>query len=295
MSHSFGGDWTQEKLERVRKYLSAYTTLMKGNERSRHLRIAYIDAFAGTGYRTLRQDQDPNSLMLPLLAEPEPQQFLDGSARIALKVEPQFDKYIFIEKDEKRFQELRKLEDEFQALKSKITLIKQDANTYLTDLCQNYNWSNNRAVLFLDPYGMQVDWQTIQAIARTKAIDLWYLFPMGVAVNRLLKKNGQINEDWQQSLNRIFGEAGWYDEFYKSETTPGLFGEETRINKTSDFASSIQMYFIKRLKTVFPSVAENPLTLYNSRNNPLYLLCFASANEKGGPTAIKIAQHILRR
>jgi hypothetical protein len=35
-------------------------------------------------------------------------------------------------------------------------------------------------VLFLDPYGMQVDWTTIEAIARTKAIDLRVLFPLGI-------------------------------------------------------------------------------------------------------------------
>jgi three-Cys-motif partner protein len=47
---SFGGEWTSEKLVRVRKYLGAYATIM----RKQHFRFAYIDAFAGTGYRTLR-------------------------------------------------------------------------------------------------------------------------------------------------------------------------------------------------------------------------------------------------
>ena len=47
-SHLFGGDWTAEKLERVRKYLVAYATIMK----EKRFRFAYIDAFAGTGYRT---------------------------------------------------------------------------------------------------------------------------------------------------------------------------------------------------------------------------------------------------
>ena len=39
------------------------------------------------------------------------------------------------------------------------------------------DWSLHRAVLFLDPYGMQVEWATIEAVAKTKAIDLWLLFP----------------------------------------------------------------------------------------------------------------------
>ncbi|WP_375494674.1 hypothetical protein [uncultured Nostoc sp.] len=44
------------------------------------------------------------------------------------------------------------------------------------------NWRSNRAVLFLDPFGMQIPWSTIEAIAHTEAIDLWYLFPLGVAM-----------------------------------------------------------------------------------------------------------------
>ncbi len=35
--------------------------------------------------------------------------------------------------------------------------------------------------------------------------------------------------------------------------------------------------------------------LYNSQNVPLYLFCFASANPKGAPTALKIANDLLKR
>ena len=44
---------------------------------------------------------------------------------------------------------------------------------------------------------MQVQWDTMKAIAETKAIDLWILFPLGVAVNRLLKKDGNIEDSWR--------------------------------------------------------------------------------------------------
>ena len=36
---------------------------------------------------------------------------------------------------------------------------------------------------------MQVDWSTFEAIAATKAIDLWILFPLGQAANRLPSRN----------------------------------------------------------------------------------------------------------
>jgi len=84
---------------------------------------------------------------------------------------------------------LLKLKEEFKDKEKKIDLINTDANSWIIDRCNNYKWQNNRAVLFLDPYGMQVNWETIKAIANTEAIDLWYLFPFGIGVNRLLKKD----------------------------------------------------------------------------------------------------------
>lgn len=252
-------------------------------------RFAYIDAFAGTGYRTIKREEGQEELPFPDLDS-----FLDGSARIALQVEPRFTRYIFVEQSESRFAELQKLKEEFPHLQNDIILVNTDANSYLQDLCLNYSWKTNRAVLFLDPFGLQVGWDTIVAIANIKAIDLWYLFPLGVAVNRMLTKNGQIRVVWRDRLNKLFGDDGWYDVFYRAAKTTSLFGEEEAIQKIGDFGL-IERYFVERLKTVFAGVAENPLPLLNSHNNPLYLLCFSSGNPKGAKTAIKIAQDILRR
>ena len=250
----------------------------------------HIDAFAGTGYRTNRQDINPNELMFPEIAEQEVQRFLDGSARIALQVQPKFQKYILIEKDENRFAELQRLKVEFPS--DDIELVQSDANEYLNDLCGK-DWRGHRAVLFLDPYGMEVEWQTVTAIADTRAIDLWILFPLGIAVNRLLKRNGDVDTTVRHKLDRFFGTTAWYDTFYEIASSPTLFGEEMVIRKKSDF-QSIAQYFVERLQTVFTGVANNPLPLYNSKNNPLYLLCFAAGNPRGASTAVKIAQDILR-
>jgi three-Cys-motif partner protein len=60
--HQFGGDWTNEKLERVRKYLHEYTKIFNANPRAKKLHTIYVDAFAGTGYRTSKSDQPRRSL-----------------------------------------------------------------------------------------------------------------------------------------------------------------------------------------------------------------------------------------
>lgn len=297
-AHKFGGDWTSTKLDLLAKYLKAYTTALKDKPTAdRPFKKAYIDAFAGTGYRTMRNEADPAesaNLLLPDLAEPAPQELLDGSARLALKTEPQFDRYIFIDSNKDRVKQLEALKSEFPDLAPRIKVEKGDANKEIQKLCgKQMNWSERRAVLFLDPYGMQVEWDTIAAIAATKAIDLWLLFPLGIGVNRLVTRSGNIPEGWQRRLDILLGTTKWRDEFYSVERTPTLFGgDEERVVKATK--ETIGRYFNDRLKTVFAGVADKPAVLRNSANCPLYLFCFAAGNAKGAPIALKIANHLLK-
>lgn len=287
----FGGDWTTEKLERVKKYLQAYVRIMN----KQNFRFLYIDAFAGTGYVELKDKQEDKIASLLLdLAKAEPQRFIQGSAQVALQIEPSFHKYVLIEKSSRRCCELEKLKNSYPHLAERIVIINREANEVIREICKKINWYGTRAVMFLDPYGMQVRWDTIEAIAETKAIDLWLLFPLGVAVNRMLKNDGNINESWAEKLDIIFGTRDWYGEFYKPMVKPSLFGNISTTEKVATI-QDIGNYFIRRLKTVFAGVAENPLPLYNLKKNPLFLLCFAAGNPKGAPTAIKIAQDILRK
>ncbi len=261
--------------------------------RKKRYRFAYVDAFAGTGYVDGKDGDTGGDLMFPELAEPEVREFVDGSARVALQVEPRFEKYIFIEKQEGRSQQLEHLRIEFPDKADDIKIEPGEANAYLQEFCGNRTWKDHRAVLFLDPYGMQVEWKTIKAIAETQAIDLWLLFPLGVAVNRLLRRDGLMNEGWRHRLDLMFGDSGWLARFYKTGDEQTLFGPEKKTEKTADF-KAIGRYFVERLETLFPKVAKHPLTLFNSRNCPLYLLCFAAANPKAAALAVGIAQDILR-
>jgi three-Cys-motif partner protein len=208
-------------------------------------------------------------------------------------VEPPFNRFFFIERSPKRVKDLEKLRKEFPQRASAIQIEQGDANNVLLRWCQQSDWQRHRAVVFLDPYGMQVDWKTIEAIAATKAIDLWLLFPLGVAVNRLLTKNEPPRINWAEALTRLFGNEEWKQEFYAKKTERNLFGEEQTERKEANF-DRIGRYFLKRLKSVFAQVVPNPLILRNSRGVPIYLLCFAAGNPTGAPTAVKIAKDILQ-
>jgi three-Cys-motif partner protein len=277
---------TTSKLAILAEYLKAYTIAL----RKQPFRTAYIDAFAGTGYRALAAEDSPADLRFPDLAAPAPQALLDGSARIALKAEPRFNKYIFIERNAERCGELEALKAEFP-LAADIDVRRGDANEEIRLLCSK-DWTTRRAVMFLDPYGMQVEWATVEAVAATNAIDLWILFPLGIGVNRLLTRSGEIPPSWRRRLDLLLGSMEWYDAFYKVEHVPTLFdAPDTRIVKAT--TETIGQYFNSRLGQIFSGVAPKPRVLLNSANCPLYLLCFAVGNSNGAPIALRIANHLL--
>jgi len=295
VTHEFGGDWTSEKLACLGEYLHAYTQILRKNPKAQYLTITYVDAFAGTGYRSKPRIENQDALPSMDFDDADGQSYLKGSARIALEVEPSFHTYLFIDKNPLHIQELERMKLDFPFKSFKIRIEQAEANIFLKGLvCARTDWKTNRAVVFLDPYGMQVDWSLIESIAKTKAIDLWWLFPLGMAVNRLLTRDKMPPEEWATALTKTFGTDDWKREFYSQTTVQTLFGIEDQLCKRAEF-DIIGKFIIDRLKTVFTAVADEPLQLCNSRNNPIYLLCFAAGNPTGASTAVKIAKYILER
>jgi three-Cys-motif partner protein len=283
MRHEFGGEWTETKLAILAKYLRAYTTALKNQP----FELLYIDAFAGTGTRSAKRAA-PDLPLFDSENDAERVEFLDGSAMIALRTEPAFHRYFFIEQSESRCAELEGVARAFP--NRKIEICHGDANEVVQELCRR-NWNRSRGVLFLDPYGMQVDWATLEAVARTRAIDLWLLFPLGIGIQRLLTRDGDIPEAWQRALDRTLGTTEWRTELYSVDSQPGLFGPITQKQRAP--TDVIGQYVLRRLKTLFAGVAPEPKVLRNSANNPLYLFCFAAANPKGARVALRIAGHLL--
>ena len=269
----FGGDWTIEKLDILTGYLDAYLTALKNF----HFKKIYIDAFAGTGSITTRDGQRE----------------IAGSARLALLADNHFDQYYFIEKDKKKAAQLQQMVNvEFPKL-SKCVHIKQgDANTELTSICSAIDWRFNRALLFLDPYATEVSWTTLETIAKTESFDVWYLFPFS-ALNRMLRRDGHMEQSWIDCINRLLGDSNWMDEFYKEDPQIDLFSDNKIIKDAS--SKDIEQYILGRLKDVFPAVASNPKVFVNEKQSPMFLFCFAisSNNPKAQKLALKIAEHIL--
>ena len=299
MEHGFGGPWTDDKLSRIDAYLAAYMRIFTSNPAASKLGTYYVDAFAGTGYRTsqVSRDRTEGLLFEDALEDTDANSLREGSAYVALRQSQPFSRYVFVDRSPERARRLEDLRTEFPALSERIEIEVDDANAFLERWCRETDWRRNRAVVFLDPYGMQVRWSTIEVIARTKAIDLWILFPLGQAVNRLLTRRRLPEGAHAESLTRFFGTEAWKEAFYEEldESTDRLtlFEPEEGHAKRASF-DVIGKFFVERLKTVFEGVAETPLPLRNSTKVPIYLLCFAAANPRGASTAVRIANHILK-
>lgn len=102
-----------------------------------------------------------------------------------------------------------------------VTIYCGDANDKLAEIISNVDWRYNRGLLFLDPYATQVNWATLENVAQTKSIDVWYLFPFS-ALERMLPKNGKYDK-WEDCIDRLLGDSGWRKEFYKKDPQMTLF------------------------------------------------------------------------
>ena len=289
-THQFGGQWTERKLAALRDYLVQYQVIFRSNEAARKLRTVYVDAFAGTGERGARQSNDTVSLFG---YGEETAEFQKGSVQVALGLANKFRHYVFIDSKASHVAALQELiEKDFSEISAQCEIVREDANVWLASWCARQDWRKQRAVVFLDPYGMSVAWQTIQAIARTQAIDLWILFPFAIGANRMMPNDVLPEKDWAIRLTKVFGTADWVNRCYQKTTTTDLFGSTTNSVTKIAGADEILNYFLERLREIFPHVVERPMILYNSNNSPMYALCFAAGNPKGGKTAIKIAAHL---
>ena len=285
------GPWAREKLECLRKYLEAYTTIL--SKQAWCKRYFYIDAFAGPGVLKVRDEtSDPAQLSLLQAAshaadDPHEREYIAGSPNVALGVAHQFTDYVFVEKDEDRIEELRALEKAHEAT-TRVHIRNEDCNEYLRHFLGRSRglWRQMRGVVFLDPFGMQVPWNTIAALGRTQKIEVFINFPVGMAIQRLLPRSGEFTKKHRDKLDRYFGTNEWFDMAYDSHD--GLLGEQvTKRRKTGD---EIVRWYRDRLKTVFAEVsAAREVRLPNGR--PLYYLIFAGHNATGRRIADNILKH----
>lgn len=272
-------DSTGRKLDVIGEYLSMYQKALSNTD----FATIYVDGFAGSGEVPLAEHTDN-------LFDEDVKVVIAGSADRALAVDPAFKRYVFIDNRRKCIDALRA---KFQTNPNagRIDYVIGDANENIQRICQAEQWRAQRGVVLLDPFGSQVNWQTIKAIAETKALDLWYLFPAGLGVFRQISKNGTVDKTHEASITRLFGTDEWKTAFLKPSKQPELFGEPASQDKVVT-PESAAMFMIERMKEVFEGGVMDEMIPLGKHAYPSYYLLFAWGN--ASPKAKALANRLGR-
>jgi three-Cys-motif partner protein len=271
--NQFGGSWTEAKMEIVVSYAKAYLTIM---DKQSWAKTMYFDGFAGSGIIETDESEDVKkgtALRILDILEPSP-----------------FDLYYFVELDEMHKQELEKrIQENYFGRNAHV--VSADCNEKMARMAGFLNSNKNyRALVFIDPYGMSVNWSSIETL-KGLGVDLWILVPTGIGIGRLLKNDGNISEAWFLKLEKFLGlsQEEIKNHFYKKKEQTTLFGVETIIEKEKNTVHKAGELYKERLNTIFKFVSE-PFVMKNSTNSIMYHFMMATNN----PTALKIANEVIK-
>jgi three-Cys-motif partner protein len=282
----WGGPWTEQKLNTFSRYVRAYLTIMKKRP---YWQTIYFDGFAGSGNRK----EDCNSMLFKQLKiSDEEEHIYRGSAErvLTLGKDFDFDFYYFIDTNKSSLSTLEKKLETIPGISEKIVSYKHgDCNKYIFELAKALHTNKYAALVLLDPFGMQINWDAVASLSNTRS-DLWILVPTGLIVNRLLDRNGELTHiDKLQSFLGL-SEEEIRSAFYNQCIEKTLFGDEKVTTKILKPIDNIARLYIRQLKTVWKYVSENPLILKNSRGVALFHFIFATNNL----SALKIASQIIK-
>ncbi|MBK8457714.1 MAG: three-Cys-motif partner protein TcmP [Phyllobacteriaceae bacterium] len=155
--------------------------------------------------------------------------------------------------------------------------------------------SKHRAVIFLDPYALQVEWSTLELLAKTQRVDVWYLFPLRDVVRQLANRLDRVGPK-ERRLDLVLG-SNWRDLYRTSELmNEDLFGERRDPSALrSGSKADVEQWFSSRLRKIFAFVPD-PLPILGERGSKdfsLYL-CVANPAKPAVDLAKNFAKHAAR-
>jgi len=250
------GYWSEIKLDIVKKYAAAYSTIMNKQPFSYY----NIDGFAGAGVHLSKSTGE----------------FVLGSPVNALNINPPFAGYHFIDLDGDKMDLLKDISKN----NPKVSVYEGDCNKILLDKIfplVKYN-EYKRALCLLDPYKLNLNWEVMYAAGQSRTIEIFLNFPvMDMNRNVLWNNPDKVGQAQINRMNAFWGDESWRTAAYEKQQ--GLF--ESIEEKTSN--KIITEAFRERLnRTAGFGYVPEPIPMRNMKGVTIYYLFFASPNETGG-------------
>ncbi|NGP19165.1 three-Cys-motif partner protein TcmP [Devosia chinhatensis] len=148
--------------------------------------------------------------------------------------------------------------------------------------------SRSRGVVFLDPYALEVDWATLQALTRTQVLDVWYLFPLEAVLRQLARRISGVGVK-APKLDKVLSTA-WRELYALPEPDPvqrvDIFDvrEDDELQRAAS-AKQVEEWFRQQLKKEFAYVPE-PVPILRSTNRQMFSLFLCVANPSSAATTL---------
>ncbi len=257
------GKWVAEKLDYLKRYIDIFETAMRKKWSKRH----FIDLFAGPGKCRI----DNSSICL-------------GSPLIALTTTYPFTDYFFIDRERANIDALQK-RCISSPLNDHIRFINEDCNVAVHDVIRNIQTTDRNDkttslnLAFLDPDGLELEWNTVEALGAVPKMDLIIHYPV-MGLNRTLANASRIE---QHKLDLFFGDREWRT-IYNQVGDVSVVERELLLH----YKRKLQALGYKEVKQDAETGNEPPIR--NTRGGLLYRLIFASKNELGDKFWRKVIQ-----
>lgn len=293
-AQEFGGAHTELKLSVVVDYLRSYATALK----NKGFEITCVDAFAGSGWRRVQGgDETPEPDLFAVLQAASPAE-LPGSAVRLMRSGAPIERYVFNDRNRansRSLQQAAATERDRNPSLPPAEVFNLDAAALIRQECRRLREkSSRRALMFLDPFGLQLSHADMSEIAATGAADVWLLVPTGMALSRLAPRRKEPSDKFKSALTRFFGSEEWRERFYAT-TREDMFGQRGVERHVS--IDAISAYVLEWMQEIFgPGAHSRGLSLKpRSGMAEQYLLVFACANRSAGAykLARRIADHLI--
>jgi three-Cys-motif partner protein len=245
------GPWAEDKY----RYLGMYAEMFATGMKNRWDRRIYLDLFSGPGYSKLR---GTGRVVL-------------GSPMIALSLPDPFDQYVFADENGAALEALKARVARLEQQPS-VSYVVGDANAVVAEILEMIPRDVGQKTLsfcFLDPYKLNIHFETVQRIADGRAVDFLILLALYVDANRNVQ---WYVEESNSTIDLFLGDQTW----------------RTRWRRPEERGETIVTFLAKEYSSRMAQIGYLPMALddmvkvrTHDRRLPPYYLAFFSRHKTG--------------
>jgi len=253
------GPWTKEKLYYIEGYLKIISVAMKNQTRCD---LNYIDLFCGSGKCKIE----------------EPFEIVFGSPLIALSLENPFSNLFFADKSHDNIAALQQRCSKSN-LFDRIHFYEGDSNQKVHEIISDIEFiekskgktpNSSLNCAFLDPDGLELDWETIETLAKLPKMGLIIFYPQNAIDREFLN---EINIPPPTRIDKYLGSQEWRQLIINYQKKPPRF-HRTLIDMIKSSLKPFGYLYLKDREL-------EPLIRMGKKKAPFYRLIYASKNDLG--------------